>query len=101
MNKQDYLDELDRLNDIDIKNHLTIDLLVREFKLECLHLFEFINTKANYEEDEFGRSQPSWTTYRYWCSNCYGDADGVKTPFKFHEEIQKAIDEQIYKEYSL
>lgn len=101
MNKQDYLEELNRLDEIQTKTQLVKDLLVREFKLECKHEPEFIDIKTDYHEDEFGRYQPSWDTYTYTCKNCSSQLYQNKVQFKTWVEVQEALSAKIRKEYLL
>ena len=101
MNKQDYIEELNRIDEIQMKNQLVRDLLVREFKLECKHEAEFIDIKQDYHEDEFGRYQPSWDTYTYTCKNCGSQLYQHKVQLKTYEEVSEAISNKIKKEYLL
>lgn len=101
MNKQDYIEELNRIDEIHLKNQLVRDLLVREFKLECTHDAEFIDIKTDYHEDEYGRYQPSWDTCTYTCKNCGSQLYQNKAQFKTWEEIQIALSSKIKKEYGL
>lgn len=99
MNKQDYIKELNRLEEIHIKTQLVRDLLVREFKLECTHDAEFIRAKTDYNEDEYGRAY--WNTQTYTCENCGSQLCKNKGEFKTYEEISVAISNKIKKEYLL
>lgn len=100
MNKQDYIEELNRIDEIHLKNQLVRDLLVREFKLECTHACG-IDVHTDYHEDDFGRYQPSWDTYTYTCKNCGSQLYQHKVQLRTYDEVSAAISDKIKKEYGL
>jgi len=101
MDKQDYIEELNRIDEIDIKNQLVRDLLVREFKLECTHNESDITVDSSYEEDEYGKHMESWTKHYYTCNNCNCTTGGFKTKLKSITEIQSAITDAVERAYRL
>ncbi len=99
MNKKDYLEELNRLDEIIIKTKLVNDLLVREFKLECTHEQPDLVMVSSYEEDEYGRHMESWTKHYYTCNNCCTTSGGFSKKLKSVQDIQGAITAIIKREY--
>lgn len=91
MDSRTYQKELNELNSILSKTQVERDTLILKFKVECKHPETKLTVSRSYDEDEYGKYQPSWSEYTYTCGRCNTVLRGLSCKLKDVETIQSRM----------
>jgi len=91
MDSRTYQKELSELNSILSKTQCERDSLMLKFKVGCKHPKTKLAINRSYDEDEYGKYQPTWSEYSYTCGRCNTIIRGLSAKLKDIESIQSRM----------